>query len=144
MKLGFRIQRLYLQINIDSSNKDLNFAYFYSSTVWPEKNCQMSIKLPKNDFTRKMIATGLIGKDFFDSLFFNMESLFYRDAPTVNELTNINRSVESPFVVQVKVKCMNLNRYRYKALNPHPCTIRSTTESTYLSPTNTLGLKFYK
>ena len=23
--------------------------------VWPDKNCQMSIKLPKNDFTRKMI-----------------------------------------------------------------------------------------
>ena len=23
--------------------------------VWPEKNCQMSIKLPKNDFTIKML-----------------------------------------------------------------------------------------
>ena len=23
--------------------------------VWPEKNRQMSIKLPKNDFTKKMI-----------------------------------------------------------------------------------------
>ena len=26
-----------------------------SGTVWPEKNCQMSIKVAQNDFTRKMI-----------------------------------------------------------------------------------------
>ena len=26
-----------------------------SWSVWPEKNHQMSLKVPKNDFTRKMI-----------------------------------------------------------------------------------------
>ena len=31
-----------------------NSCYLSSQSVWPDKNCQMSIKVAQNDFTRKM------------------------------------------------------------------------------------------